>query len=187
MLSYAQKVWIALEASQTPYEMQEISLYGSNGEPDWFRKLNPAGTVPVLVAEGGSMIIRDSDMILDYYEKLGIGSVSLYSDANAPRIKQWRRLLNDRLIPAGKDSVLSGRRMTANLKASLAELELLIVEPYVAGDTITTADCHAFPFLWRLQDEYGLDDYSKLSKWIAMCSQERPFQCTIQSSWWWWW
>ena len=60
---FAHKAWIALEESQRPFEMEEISLYGPNGKPDWFWKLYPAGTVPDLVA--GDQVLPDSDNILD--------------------------------------------------------------------------------------------------------------------------
>ena len=33
--------------------MEEVSLYGAGGKPDWFMKLNPKGEVPVLVGFGG--------------------------------------------------------------------------------------------------------------------------------------
>jgi len=45
--------------------MEEISLYGKNGKPDWFLELNPDGTVPVLECYGGAIILPDSDLILD--------------------------------------------------------------------------------------------------------------------------
>jgi hypothetical protein len=35
MCPYAQKVWIALEVVKAPYDMEEISLYGPDGKPDW--------------------------------------------------------------------------------------------------------------------------------------------------------
>jgi glutathione S-transferase len=55
------------------------------------------------------------------------------------------------------------------------------------GDHVTTADCHAFPFLWRIETEFGLADYPKLQSWLDRCSQQPAFQKTIQPSWWWWW
>jgi hypothetical protein len=32
---FAQKVWIALEVAQAPYDMEQVDLYGPNGKPDW--------------------------------------------------------------------------------------------------------------------------------------------------------
>jgi len=67
---FAQKAWIALEASGCPYEMREVSLYGSGGKPDWFWKLNPQGTVPIVAVKGGTgggedAVFADSELILD--------------------------------------------------------------------------------------------------------------------------
>lgn len=68
MCPFAQKAMIALECSEQPYELEEICLYGSGGKPSWFLQLNPQGTVPVLVYNGGSVVLPDSDLILDAIE-----------------------------------------------------------------------------------------------------------------------
>ncbi|GKY90840.1 hypothetical protein MPSEU_000056800 [Mayamaea pseudoterrestris] len=188
MCPYAQKAWIALEASDTPFQLEEIPLYGTNGKPEWFRKLNPAGTVPVFVANDGDLIIPDSDLILDAFEDdSNLGSIPLFNSENQSQIQQWRSTVNKNLIPIGKNSVLSGRSMSNELQKVLEELNAMVVGPYLAGNLITTADCHAFPFLWRLNDEYRLDDYPSLQQWLNKCSKEQAFSKTIQSSWWWWW
>lgn len=184
---YAQKVWIALEASNSPFELQEISLYGNNGKPDWFLELNPAGTVPVLVTNGGAVTLCDSDVILDQMQRSSFGSVSLFPSEGQDVIQRWRTTVNSKLIPIGKKAVLSGRGISNDLKEALAELDSMVVGPYLAGESISTADCHAFPFLWRLNDEYRLDSFPKLKGWINKCSKEPPFKKTIQTSWWWWW
>lgn len=205
MCPFAQKVWCALEASGIPYEMQEISLYGANGKPDWFRKLNPAGTVPVLVAYGGAAVYPDSDIILDQFQQdpptlSGSKATPLYPPADRPEVRQavqeWRARIN-RMLPIGKDSVLrgSGRSMSSELHACLEEMEQAVVGPYLASQRLTTADCHAFPFLWRLQQEYpqAFDncDFPKLSKWLQHStsgeSSSSPLARTVQTSWWWWW
>lgn len=90
MCPYAHKVWLALECSKTLYQYKEISLYGTNGKPSWFLKLNPSGTIPVIVViddddnnnkvttnvkkkdnsnnnDRRMMIYPDSDLILDQF------------------------------------------------------------------------------------------------------------------------
>lgn len=32
---FAQKVWIALEVAQAPYDIEQVDLYGPDGKPDW--------------------------------------------------------------------------------------------------------------------------------------------------------
>jgi glutathione S-transferase len=190
---FAQKAWIALECSEQPYELEEISLYGSGGKPSWFLQLNPSGTVPVLVCNGGAVVIPDSDLILDAIERGSAmstqGSVDLSLPENDPSladsVKAWRNSINQ-MLPVGKKAVLSGA--TAPLLKLLQDMNANVVGPYLVGNQVTTADCHAFPFLWRIETEFGLaDDYPKLQSWLDVCSQQPAFQKTIQSSWWWWW
>ena len=186
MCPFAQKAWIALEASNTPYEMEEVSLYGSGGKPDWFWDLNPKGTVPVLVMGGGAMVLADSDLILDQFEKgqKPPGVTSMYSEKDEDKIRTWRKRVNG-MLPVGKKAVQGGS--TTALKDKLKQMDNEIVGPYLVGDYISTADCHAFPFLWRLRTEYGLDEYENLDRWVKHCAQQMPFKKTIQNNWWWWW
>jgi glutathione S-transferase len=194
MCPFAQKAWIALECSEQPYELEEISLYGSCGKPSWFLKLNPSGTVPVLVCNGGAVVLPDSDLILDAIESgstraiQGSETVDLMLLENdlslAESVKAWRSSINE-MLPVGKKAVLSGA--TAPLLKLLQDMDANVVGPYLVGDQVTTADCHAFPFLWRIETEFGLANYPKIQSWLDMCSQQPAFQKTIQPSWWWWW
>ena len=193
MCPFAQKVWCALEASQTPYEMEEISLYGRNGKPDWFLKLNPKGTVPVLVAQGGAAVFPDSDVVLDQYEAGNIqGNTPIYPPADREDVRQsikdWRARINA-MLPDGKAAVLSGK-LSKRLHQHLTEMNDAVVGPYLASQRVTTADCHAFPFVWRLAQEYPSafeSDYTSLKAWLELCQEQPAFSRTVQSSWWWWW
>ena len=107
----AQKAWIALEASNVPYQMEEISLYGPNGKPNWFWKLNPKGTVPTLVAsDGASSVYTDSEDILNSIGNLVQDSSSrpdiVPSDEDSVRRdKEFRQKLTE-FLPIGKSAVL---------------------------------------------------------------------------------
>jgi len=167
---FAHKAWIALEESQRPFEMEEISLYGPNGKPDWFWKLNPAGTVPVLVA--GGQVLPDSDDILDYLDtESGLG-------------KEWRTVVND-MLPAAKQAVLS--RNERALQECLMPLEETFdaETTYLTGDDLSIADCHAFPFLWRIDNEFGLPP--KLEQWVQTMKERPAVAKTCVKSYWWWW
>lgn len=206
MCPFAQKVWIALEAAGAPYEMAEVGLYGADGKPDWFWDLNPDGTVPVLVCHGGAVVYPDSDLALD---KIGDGSAVLSVEGAASgadslliiskqnpdekterRIKQWRRSINN-MLPIAKKAVLGGSRSEKDkLWGVLKEIDADVVGPYLCGESVTVADCAAFPFLWRLNDEFGADelgDYDNLQAWLKTCNANPAFSKTVQSSWWWWW
>lgn len=196
-----------METSRVPYEMREVSLYGAGGKPDWFWELNPAGTVPVVAVEeggsGGEDVFADSELILD---AVGDGRIAggaddtvavlarngeLSSEENE-RVRRWRSIVSERLAPVGKSAVLGGS--LPKLRTLLKELNDAVEGPYLAGDRVTTADCAAFPFLWRIDQEFGIggkdggDDERKLHAWLDECAGVDSIRRTIPSGgWWWWW
>ena len=185
----AQKVWIALEVAQAPYELEEVALYGPGGKPDWFWDLNPDGTVPVLVCHGGAVVYPDSDLALDMIESgsaLGAGGFSIDTSDKflMQKIQAWRERVNT-MLPVGKKAVQGGDKK--KLFAMLKEMDGKVVGPYLCGEKPTSADCAAFPFLWRLDNEFGLSDYSNLKEWLNTCNNNMAFSGTVQSAWWWWW
>jgi len=186
MCPFAQKAWVALECASLPYTLEEISLYGAGGKPDWFWKLNPDGTVPVLVC-GENQVFPDSDLILNAIEEGGIdgAAASLIEASKTQQVKEWRSTINKKLIPVGKKAVLGGSKH--QLFDLLETLDNKVTGPFLVGESVTTADCHAFPFLWRIHQEYGLGEYPALNSWLDHCLQHPAFRKTIQKAWWWWW
>jgi glutathione S-transferase len=197
MCPFAQKAWLALECSQIPYEMEEISLYGAGGKPDWFWKLNPAGTVPVLVQKMASAtkVWPDSDLIL---QAIGAGEVVCdnnvlqMTESQRNDVDEWRKQINE-MLPAGKKAVLGSGNTSELAKMLQDKLESKLSSQdtdYLVGNAVTIADCHAFPFLWRLDQEFGLAtglNCPKLGAWVERRSKQPEFRKTIQSAWWWWW
>lgn len=195
-----------METCGTKYEFEEISLYGSNGKPAWFRKLNPAGTVPVLTCNNGEVVLPDSDLILDY---IGDGSIADVSDTkvidgsvgsllltdssgNGGSVSKWRNILSSKLIPIGKRAVLGGgKKAQDELFELLRSMNTQVEGTYLCGDSITVADCAMFPFLWRIDQEFGPlsedDGLGNLRKWLDNCENVKSFKATIQGAWWWWW
>jgi glutathione S-transferase len=186
MCPFAQKAWIALETSNIPFTLEEISLYGAGGKPSWFLKLNPAGTVPVLniKTSNGQIVLPDSELILDYVAKNNSDNGN-----DDLKVKSWRESISQKVIPIGKRAVLNGG---ANTKEALYQLldeleqDVDIQGPYLCGNEVTVADCCAFPFLWRIDQEFGIKD-GKIKDWLNVCQNEEAFQKTIQNAWWWWW
>ncbi len=102
--------------------------------------------------------------------------------------------MNEQLIPIGKKAVLGGSKQ--KLYALLEEMDTKLQteksssihqKQFLCGDSITVADCCLFPFLWRIDQEYGIDNYKSLQTWLNTCKNEESFQKTIQRAWWWWW
>ena len=173
-----------LVASSTPYTLKEVSLYGSGGKPSWFMKLNPDGTVPVLVSSDEKDIYPDSELILDHIIKVS-DLHSQHENIDEIKVQSWRRNISQQIIPIGKRAVLSGSK--SDLYDLLEKLDDDVIGPFLCGKSISIADCAAFPFLWRINDEFGLDNNSKLKKWLNLCSETDCFKKTVQKSWWWWW
>ena len=197
MCPFAQKAWIALEktSNEVPYQLEQISLYGPYGKPNWFWELNPQGTVPVLVYRGSDdkeNVVTDSDLILTDMEQgkvPGCQSLVLSSldSTTVERVSEWRKIMNQKVLPLGKKAVFSGS-LSPQLQTVLSELDADVVGPFLTGNVFTTADCHAFPFLWRMQQEFDLSDYPNLVQWIHYCADQEPaVRKTVQSAWWWWW
>lgn len=196
---YAQKAWIALEAGECAYEMREVSLYGTGGKPGWFWELNPKGTVPIVATKddgSGAEVFADSELILDAVGDGSIGgnegilaSSRELSAEESARVGEWRSTISNRLVPVGKSAVLGGS--LPNLRTLLRELNRMVVGPYLAGERMTLADCAAFPFLWRIDQEFGIgrdDDEGKLRAWLDFCMDTTPIKRTIPvQGWWWWW
>lgn len=192
------QAWIALEAAGANYQLEQVSLYGAGGKPDWFWKLNPKGQVPVLVVNNNEsekeIVLADSDLILDEIQRV-VGDATksqLYDTSNdettTKQVRAFRKCLSE-FLPIGKKAVLGGNK--DQMWSKLQELDELIEGPYVAGNHMTVADCAAFPFLWRIQQEYSKawkeHNCSNISKWLDRCSRQPAFSKSIQSSWWWWW
>lgn len=182
MCPFAQKACIALEWAQIPYQPESIDLYGTT-KPQWFWELNPQGTVPVLVYQ--DIVLPDSDLILDAIADGTLPNARRSESKSSPQIKAWRSLIND-MLPIGKKAVLA-RYVDSKLEKLLGTMEDRIVGPFLVGPDPTLADCHAFPFVWRLEQEIGLKAYPKLQEWVNKCGQHPIFAKTIQRSWWWWW
>ena len=183
MCPYAQKAWIALELSKTPYRLEEVSLYGANGKPDWFWDLSPGGTVPVLVYGDEDLVLPDSDLILNEIEQRN-PSLQPQTESERKQNALWRQSIA-KLLPIGKRAVFSGN--TKELFRLLHQLDEQVTSPYLCGPRVLIADCAAFPFLWRIENEFGLDGCEQLADWLNVCRRNRAFSKTIQRSWWWWW
>ena len=63
---FVQRVTALLEAKNTPYDLEYISL---KNKPQWFLKLSPTGQVPVLISDSGKALF-ESDAIMEYIDEI---------------------------------------------------------------------------------------------------------------------
>jgi glutathione S-transferase len=94
----------------------------------------------------------------------------------------------------GKAAVLGGSLPA--LRSLLKDLDAMVAGPYLAGENLTLADCAAFPFLWRVDQEFGIgtagghgeDDEGQLRPWLDTCLRTTAIERTVpRQGWWWWW
>jgi len=116
------------------------------------------------------------------------------SEEENARVDRWRSAISDKLVPVGKSAVLGGS--SSKLRSLLKEMNELVDEdgPYLVGNRVTLADCAAFPFLWRIDREFGIggtekeNDEGKLRAWLDACVNTASMKRTIPvRGWWWWW
>jgi glutathione S-transferase len=66
----------------------------------------------------------------------------------------------------------------------------MVAGPYLVGEGLSLADCAAFPFLWRIDREFGIGGVGEenLRSWLDRCMETDPIKRTIPvRGWWWWW
>lgn len=82
------RVRLMLSILGLPYETAAVDVFpGKEHQSEWFRKLNPLGTVPLLV--DGNRTIASSLDIVEYLAGLYDPSGNWYSDAFDDEIEEW--------------------------------------------------------------------------------------------------
>lgn len=191
---YAQRSWIALLELAVSFEPVEIEL-GKDNKTDWFRAMNPNGTVPTI--KHGEITLYESLVVNEYLCEV-FGSDLMPSDA-VQRAKA--RILMSRcdakLVKLGY-SYLSHKATEDNDKdkqlRSHLEEELLFLNnaisqsggSYFLGNKLTLADIAFIPFFQRMNialkcfknfDIQNLN-LSHLNSWLDLISQRESCYTT---------
>jgi glutathione S-transferase len=148
---FAARIRIALRAKGLEAELRK--------PPDDFRRINPLGLVPTLVAEDGTVLI-ESETIVEYLEDR-FPTPSLRPDAALDRAvaRILARLCDLHLAPALKSLFEATKRPTdaaetsrllADIRLALATIERYLAnnDGFAVGDRLTTADCALAPLLF---------------------------------------
>mmetsp|Transcript_36785 Transcript_36785/g.73311 ORF Transcript_36785/g.73311 Transcript_36785/m.73311 type:complete len:202 (-) Transcript_36785:174-779(-) len=176
---FAQRVWIALEASGLPYEKVDVNLYGSGGfDKSQLKKVETAGGLPpkgyIPVMQIGDEVVRESSVL-----------VRRVAEMAAPVLEPEEQQVADELIS------LCNALPT---KTRSNELDELIFKAngacaqrcFLAGDRFSVADACLLPFLQRVEDQIPADA-NNLRAYMARAHKQPAFAKTVVSSWWWWW
>jgi glutathione S-transferase len=158
---YAQRSWITLLELGMAFEPVEIEL-GKDNKTDWFRAMNPNGTVPTV--KHGETVVYESLVVNEYLCEVFDGNkVALMPSTAGDRAKA--RILmsrcDARLVKLGY-SYLSHKRdedaarddqLRSQLEEELCFLDKAIGESggtYFLGDNLTLADIAFIPFFQRM-------------------------------------
>lgn len=182
---YAWRCLLALEIKRLPYASRLVDLAGGATRTPDFLALNPRATLPVLT--DGSIAVRESQAIIFYLDR-AYPAPPLYgrTPAESARIMQevdeqvsyLETPLRGIIVPLlfGKGP-LDPAAMAASAEAVRKELALLEVRlqsgPYLAGDALSAADVHLFPFLPTL--ERGLAQPAAAGLDLGLAPIERHF------------
>ena len=158
---FSWRVWLALEAKAIPYNLKVLSFQNEDTKKPEFVAINPRHTVPTIVDGGHSL--WESLAILEYLDERFAGGLKLYPGdaANRGRVRRLVAEIEAYLYREGISPIVDELFWSADkgpnaeivdkARAKLAEeLEYLARElkgKFLAGDTLTAADCVLGPCL----------------------------------------
>lgn len=196
---YAQRSWITLLELGMAFEPVEIEL-GKDNQTDWFRAMNPNGTVPTI--KHGETVLYESLVVNEYLCEVFDGNnlmPSTAGDRGLARILMSR--CDAKLVKLGY-SYLSHKRdedttkddqLRSQLEEELRFLDNTIGESggtYFLGEKLTLADIAFIPFFQRMSvalekfkdfDVQSLN-LAHLNAWLAAISERESCTQTQMSS-----
>lgn len=182
---FAQRVWIALEASGMSFKRVDVNLYGTGGfdksklkEVEAAGGLRPKGYIPVLAV--GDQVLRESS---DCVDRVAV----LSTEVGATPLEPENAAVAQDLVT--RCNALPKSTSSAQLDELLRRAEAALAEsPYLAGSTFSRADACLLPFLQRVDDDGGLpSDAVHLRDYMARMRRLPAFRKTVVSGYWWWW
>jgi glutathione S-transferase len=155
--SYCHKVLIALYENDTPFEREIVDL-GNAESAAAFRKLSPAGKMPVLRDEARNRTVPESSIIIEYLGRHYPGRTALVPAdpdlaLNARLADRFydcyvhdpmQRIVGDRLRPADKRDPFGVEAEKTRLRRAYDIIDLeMATRTWAVGDAFTMADCAA--------------------------------------------
>lgn len=158
---FSWRVWLALEAKSIPYELRVLSFQNEDTKKPEFVAINPRHQVPTIVDDGYA--VWESLAILEYLDERFASGLKLYPGDAASRGRVRRLvaeveayLYREGISPIVDELFWSGDKgpneeIVAKARGKLKEeLEYMAKElkgKFLAGDTLTAADCVLGPCL----------------------------------------
>ena len=158
---FSWRVWLALEAKSIPYELKVLSFQNEDTKKPEFVAINPRHQVPTIVDDGYAM--WESLAILEYLDDRFTSGSKLYPGdaANRGRVRRLvaeveAYLYREGISPIVDDLFWSGdkgpnaevvTKARDKLKEELEYMSKELKGKFLAGDTLTAADCVLGPCL----------------------------------------
>ncbi|KAI9800081.1 MAG: hypothetical protein M1825_004263 [Sarcosagium campestre] len=189
---FVQRVWIALEMKQLPYQYIEVDPYK---KPQSLISINPRGLVPAL--QNGDFGGYESTVLLEYLEDLSPDGALLPLNDPALRAhcRLWADHINRHIVPAFYRTLQAQETeaQVSQAKELKTEISKLIHAadsegPFFLGPNLTFVDVQIAP--WTLRLSRVLKPYrgwpdaeagSRWSKWIEAIEAAEPIKATTST------
>jgi glutathione S-transferase len=158
---FSWRVWLALEAKAIPYNLKVLSFQNEDTKKPEFKAINPRGHVPTIV--DGGYAIWESLAILEYLDERFTTGAKLYPGDAMGRGRVRRLVMeienyvyNEGVSPIVDELFWSGdkgpdqervAKARDKLKEELENMAKELKGKFLAGDTLSAADCVLGPCL----------------------------------------
>lgn len=182
---HAHRIELALSLMGLDHEVQVVDLAAGEQRSDWFRALNPAGKVPVLV--DGDTVVSDSTAILTYLAvKYDDGTWIPTDPSGAAEVQKWFVQANTALAtgPAAarlitlfgaafdpEETIKKAHDFLEHLDAALEGKAFLVADrPSFADVAIYSYTAHA------PEGHVSLEQYVNVRRWLAAVEELPGFK-----------
>lgn len=186
---FVQRVWIALEHKQIPYQYIEVDPYK---KPQSLLDVNPRGLVPAL-RHGPTWSTHESTVIMEYLEDLNAGPALLPSDAQSRATSRlWTDHINRHIIPQfyrllQAQEASDQAKQATELRTQISTLVDAAhpTGPFFNGSSISFVDVQIAPWILRLRRVLGRyrgwpepEEGSRWKTWVDAVEGDRSIVVT---------
>jgi glutathione S-transferase len=180
------KVRLLLSQLDRPYERVTVDIFDGDTLTEAYARMNPLGTTPVLVTDGGDVLTESAAILWHLAE----GTPLLPKDpVERARVLGWLVYEQTDVVPpiGGLRFRLQTGRLRAEEPAAQARreagLEVLAYldahldgRAFFVGDAYSIADIALFGYLHVAHEAgYAIDDYGNVAGWLARVALQPGF------------
>jgi glutathione S-transferase len=196
---YTRIARLTLEEKAVPYRIEEVDIFGPGGVPAAHTKRHPFGRIPVLCH--GELSIYETAAICRYVdeafpgpslqpptpsERARMAQVIGLLDSYAYRPMVWGVFVQRVRLPMTGGST-DESLVAKSLKESRIALEALAAlvgdSPFLAGNTLSLADLHAYPILRYFslapEGQTAIGEHRAVAEWLARLGTRASVQRTV--------